>query len=33
MLVEKFGKDIVSVEDNRFTTPVFFAAQTGMAKN
>lgn len=28
-LVEKFGTEIVSRNDNRFTSPVFFAAQQG----
>lgn len=31
MLVEKFGTEIVSRKDNRFTNPVFFAAQQGEA--
>lgn len=30
LLVAKFGKEIVSREDNRATKPVFFAAQQGM---
>ena len=33
MLVEKFGKEIVSIKDSRSTNPVFFAAQQGKEKH
>ena len=32
MLVDKFGVDIVTRKDNRFTNPVFFAAQQGIIR-
>lgn len=32
MIVNKFGQEIVTRKDNRFTNPVFFAAQQGKKK-